>query len=136
MLEENLKHLISRINRSRKGTKAKLVIGGPGVWEAMVFPEELDRLDIDYAFQGEVDDIACILFKEIAEKSFSSNMFCKGFQTFDDSFHQIFSSHYQFLSRRQFSKQFPKIDEIPTIRNPEYLVPKKINIISFIADSD
>lgn len=84
----------------------------------MVFPEELDRLDIDYAFQGEVDDIACILFKEIAEDSFSSNMFCKGFQTFDESFHQIFSSHYKFLSRRQFSKQFPKIDEIPTIRNP------------------
>ena len=110
--------LISRINRSRKGTKAKLVIAGPGVWEAMVFPEELDRLDIDYAFQGEGDDIACILFKEIAEDSFSSNIFCKGFQTFDEGFHQIFSSHDKFLSRRQFSKQFPKIDEIPTIRNP------------------
>jgi radical SAM superfamily enzyme YgiQ (UPF0313 family) len=88
------------------------------VWECMVFPEELIRLNIDYAFQGEGDDIACILFKEISENSFSSNMFCKGFQTFDEGYHKFWSSHDRFLSRRQFSKQYPKMEEIPEIRNP------------------
>jgi hypothetical protein len=44
--------LISRINRARTraGSKAKLLIGGPGVWEFTVMPDELDRLGMDYAF--------------------------------------------------------------------------------------
>jgi radical SAM superfamily enzyme YgiQ (UPF0313 family) len=117
-VKKEFETLVARINRARKGTKAKLVVGGPGVWEAMVFPEELDRLGIDYAFQGEGDDIACILFKEIAEDSFSSNIFSKGFQTFDVGFHKVYSSHSRFLSRSLYSKQFSRIEETPEIKNP------------------
>jgi|SRR5215208_2444634 radical SAM superfamily enzyme YgiQ (UPF0313 family) len=117
-VKQEFELLINRINRARKKTGAKLILGGPGVWEAMVFPEELDRLNIDYAFQGEADDIACVLFKEIVEESFSNNIICKGFQTFDEGFHRIHLSHEKFLSRAQISKQFPKIEEIPEIRNP------------------
>lgn len=117
-VKKEFETLVARINRARKGTKAKLVVGGPGVWEAMVFPEELDRLGIDYAFQGEGDDIACILFKEIAEDSFSSNIFSKGFQTFDAGFHKVYSSHSKFLSRSLYSKQFSRIEETPEIKNP------------------
>lgn len=118
-VKKEFEALIARINRARKGTKAKLVVAGPGVWEAMVFPEELDRLDIDFAFQGEADDIACTLFREIAEgSSFSSNLFYKGFQTFDRDFHSSQSPRDKFISRRPFSKQFPKVEEIPEIRNP------------------
>jgi radical SAM superfamily enzyme YgiQ (UPF0313 family) len=110
--------LVRRVNKARKGTKAKLVVAGPGVWEAMVFPEELDRLGIDFAFQGEGDDIACVLFKEIAEDSFSNTVFSKGFQTFDAGFHKTWAPHDRFLSRNLFSKQFPTVDEISEIRNP------------------
>jgi len=117
-VKQEFELLINRINRARKNTRAKLIVGGPGVWEAMVFPEELDRLNIDYAFQGEVDDIACVLFKEIIEESFSNTIIRKGFQTFDEGFHRIYLSHEKFLSRAQISKQFPEIEEIPEIRNP------------------
>jgi radical SAM superfamily enzyme YgiQ (UPF0313 family) len=110
--------LVARINKARKGTNAKLVIAGPGVWEATVFPAELDRLGIDYAFQGEGEDIVCSLFKEIAEDSFSNNILSRGFQTFDKGFHRIWTSNEKFLSRNLFSKQFPKVEEIPEIRNP------------------
>lgn len=110
--------LISQLNRARKGTKAKLVIGGPGVWELTVLPEELSRLNIDYAFQGELDDIACEFFRQVSSSSISNSMFFEGFQTFDDTFHKNWSDHERFITRRRFSKQFPSIDEIPEIRNP------------------
>lgn len=110
--------LIKRTNRARRGTKAKLVVGGPGVWECMVLPEEMDRLGIDYAFQGEADDIASTLFKEIAEGSLSNNGFFKGFQTFDGDFHKYWSGNDKFISRSRYSKQFPKMEEIPEIRHP------------------
>lgn len=117
-VRKEFESLIARINRARRGTKAKLVVGGPGVWEFMVLPEELDRLGIDLAFQGEADDIAGVLFKEMAEGSFSKNRFFKGFQTYDASFHMQWAAHEKFLSRRQFSKQFPRLEEIPEIRYP------------------
>lgn len=117
-VKQEFELLINRINRARKNTGAKLILGGPGVWEAMVFPEELDRLNIDYVFQGEADDIACVLFKEIIEESFSNTIIRKGFQTFDESFHRIHLPHEKFLCRAQISKQFPEIEEIPEIRNP------------------
>jgi radical SAM superfamily enzyme YgiQ (UPF0313 family) len=110
--------LVARVNRARKGTKAKLAVGGPGVWEFTIAPEELDNLGFDYAFQGEADDIAIELFDQMAEGSLSNNMFFEGFQTFDDHFHRQWSNHEKFISRRQFSKQFPKLEEIPDIKNP------------------
>jgi len=115
--------LVSRINsaRAKAGSKAKLLIGGPGVWEFTVMPDELDRLGIDYAFQGEADDIACELFEEIANglprSSHDTNLF-QGFQTFDSGFHKSWVEHGKFLTRASFSKQTPTLDEIPEIRRP------------------
>jgi len=117
-VKREFENLISRINKARKCSKAKLIIGGPGVWEAMVHPEELDRLGIDYAFQGEVEDVCCALFRGISEESISTNLFCKGFQTFDDKFHKYFSLHEKFISRQAFSKQSPNLEDIPEIINP------------------
>ena len=110
--------LIARINRAREGTRAKILIGGPGVWECMVLPEEMDRLGIDYAFQGEADDIACVLFKEVFEESFSNNLFFKGFQTFDSEVRKYWSVSDKLLTRSRYSKQFPQMEEIPEIVRP------------------
>ncbi len=111
--------LMARINRARRGTNAKVVVGGPGVWECMILPEEMDRLGIDYAFQGEADDIACDLFSEISDGSFSNNeFFFNGFQTFDSDFHKCWSVNEKFISRSRYSKQFPKMEDIPEIRHP------------------
>lgn len=112
--------LIARVNRARKsaGGKAKLVIGGPGVWELTVMPEAMNELGIDYAFQGEADDIASDLFGQISSGTMSNNMLFEGFQSFDEGYHKFWSNHQKFISRRQFSKQFPKLEEIPEIRHP------------------
>lgn len=110
--------LISRINAARKNTKAKLIVGGPGVWETMVFPDELERLKIDHVFQGEVEDICCTLFDDIANGSFNKNLFRKGFQTFDNKFNKIWFQNGKFISRNPSAKQFPDVDEIPEIKYP------------------
>lgn len=115
--------LVSRINKARvrAKSKAKLLIGGPGVWEFTVMPDELDRLGIDYAFQGEVDDIACGLFEDVANGSPGSSQdtgLFRGFQTFDSSFHKSLVEHEKFLTRTRSSKQTPTLEEIPDIRKP------------------
>ncbi len=121
--------LMQRINRARSGKKAKLLIGGPGVWELTVLPEEMDRLNIDLGFQGEADDVVTDLFRSVleggvgAERSTSSEsdeypLFHKGFQTFDEHFHKRWVGDRRFISRYQFSKQFPDLADIPEILNP------------------
>ena len=110
--------LMKRINRARRGKKTKLVVGGPGIWELTVRPESLDDYNIDYAFQGEADDIACELFRYIADGTTPTNGFYKGFQTFDSNYHKQWLGHEKFITRYQFAKQFPKLDEIPPIVNP------------------
>jgi radical SAM superfamily enzyme YgiQ (UPF0313 family) len=110
--------LMKRVNRARKGKKAKLVVGGPGVWELTVRPEVLDDYNIDYAFQGEADDIAIELFRYVVDGTEPTNGFYKGFQTFDANFHKQWLGHEKFITRYQFAKQFPKLDEIPPIVNP------------------
>ncbi len=113
--------LIASMNHARKaaGGRAKLVVGGPGVWELTVMPETLDVLGVDYAFQGEAEDIACDLFSQIASGTLSNNnMFFEGFQSFDEGYRKFWSNHHKFISRRQFSKQFPKLEEIPEIKHP------------------
>lgn len=110
--------LITRINRARRGKKAKLVVGGPGVWELTVRPEELDNLGIDFAFQGESEDVISDLFDYILDGSKHNNEFYRGFQTFDKNFHKSFMGSERFISRYQFSKQFPKLEDIPEIVNP------------------
>jgi len=110
--------LIRRINRARKGTRAKLLVGGPGVWELTVRPEVVDELNIDYAYQGEADDIALDLFGYLSDDSSDRTEFYRGYQTFDASFHKQWVGNEKFISRYQFSKQFPSIEEIPEILGP------------------
>jgi radical SAM superfamily enzyme YgiQ (UPF0313 family) len=112
------KRLMQRVNRARRGSKAKLVIGGPGVWELTVHPEALEEYNIDYAFQGECDDIVIDLFRYIVDGIEPTHDFYKGFQTFDSSFHKQWFGHDKFITRYQFAKQFPKLEEIPPIVNP------------------
>ena len=111
-------NLMGRLNRARAGKKAKLVVGGPGVWELTIRPEELDNLNIDYAFQGEAEDIVVDLFDYIVSEGNRSGEFYRGFQTFDSSFHKQFVGSEKFISRYQFSRQFPKLEDIPEIVNP------------------
>ncbi len=117
-VHQEFRALMDKINRIRTGKKAKLVVGGPGVWELTIRPEELDTLNIDYAFQGETDDIACDLFTYLSEDSTQNNEFYRGFQTFDSSFHKQYVGNSKFVSRYQFSRQFPKLEDIPDIVNP------------------
>ena len=81
--------LMSKINKTRAGKKAKLVVGGPEVWELTIRPDELDTLGIDYAFQGECDDIVPdSLFDYLVNRTGSQNGFFNGFQTFDNHYHK------------------------------------------------
>ena len=52
-VEKEFRQLTARINRARKGKKAKLVVGGPGVWELPLHPEEMEKNSIDYALHVE-----------------------------------------------------------------------------------
>ncbi len=119
---KEFQRLLKNVNKARKGKRAKLVVGGPGVWELTVRPEELDNLGIDYAFQGEADDIICKLFEYLTSPEADSpqvdNGFYRGFKTFDSNFHQAWVGNDRFITRYQFAKQYPKLEDIPPIVNP------------------
>ena len=117
-VEKEFRQLTARINRARKGKKAKLVVGGPGVWELTLLPEEMVKNSIDYAFQGESEDIIDDLFHYILDDTNKSNEFFRGFQTFDSTYHKSWVNDERFISRYQFSKQFPKLEDIPEIVAP------------------
>ncbi|MGI0100909.1 MAG: B12-binding domain-containing radical SAM protein [Candidatus Micrarchaeaceae archaeon] len=110
--------LMEKISALRKGKKAKLVVGGPGVWEYMLLPEEIEKHGIDYLFQGETDDIVPELFDQIASNSLDGNMFSHSYITYDESFHRIVKDDNRFLSRGKGLKTFPSLDSIPDIVNP------------------
>jgi radical SAM superfamily enzyme YgiQ (UPF0313 family) len=110
--------LLARVNKARAGKKAKVIVGGPGVWELTVRPEELGRLGIDYAYQGEADDIISDLFRYVVEDGGENTEFFRGFQTFDESFRKEWKPDRKFISRYQFSRQFPKLEDIPEIVGP------------------
>ncbi|MEM0074623.1 MAG: radical SAM protein, partial [Candidatus Micrarchaeaceae archaeon] len=113
--------LIKRINAARRGKKAKLLVGGPGVWDFTVRPEELDNEGIDYAFQGEVDDIAADLFEQVSKGSFDSSEFFEGYLFIDDNFRRTFVPHSKFIVRKQIYRTAPPIEEIPEIVGPSVL---------------
>ncbi len=117
-VQKEFETLLARVNRVRAGKKAKLLVGGPGVWELTVRPEELDKNGIDFAFQGEADDIVVDLFRYLTEEGSENTEFFKGYQTFDDSFHKTWSDNDRFITRYQFSKQFPRLEDIPEITAP------------------
>ncbi|MEM3829802.1 MAG: radical SAM protein, partial [Conexivisphaerales archaeon] len=110
--------LMTRINRARKGTRAKLMVGGPGVWEFTIMPEELEKFDVDYAFQGEADDIAPQLFSQVADASIDRNLFFDGYMSYDESFTRFFKPQSRFISRRPGIRMYPTLDQIPDIVRP------------------
>lgn len=110
--------LIAKINAIRKGKKAKLIVGGPGVWEFTLFPEELAAGNIDYAVQGECDDIAPELFEQVGSGSIDRSLFYEGFMSFDDNFRRTYRPHDRFLSRKPGVPNYPSLDEIPEIVEP------------------
>ncbi len=117
-VKRDFEALLARINRIRAGKKAKLVVGGPGVWELTVHPQELKKNHIDYAFQGEADDIVSDLFRYILEGSTENTEFFRGYMTFNESFRKEWDADERFITRYQFSRQFPSLEDIPDITGP------------------
>ena len=124
---EEFESLIRRINIRRRevGGKAKLIVGGSGEWEFEHRPEELDRMGIDYVVQGEIDDIAHILFEQIIEDSIDTSIFLFGYKTTTfDSYgrpliNYVRDKNGKFITRHPLSRyRLPKIEDIPTIINP------------------
>ena len=109
-------YLMARLNRARAGKKAKLVVGGPGVWELTVLPEQMEALGIDLAFQGEADDIANELFEDFSTGAIYGSEYFQGFSSFGNDFRRNWVSHSRFVTRRLGQKQFPNLDEIPLIK--------------------
>ena len=108
--------LMAKLNSARAGKKAKLVVGGPGVWELTVLPEQMEALGIDLAFQGETDDIANELFEDFSTGAIYGSEYFQGFSSFGSDFRRNWVSHPKFVTRRLGGKQFPNLDEIPLIR--------------------
>jgi len=110
--------LIARINAARKGKKAKLLVGGPGVIEFIQMRSELDKEGIDYAFNGEIDDIVSDLFLQVADGNIDSKLFHSGYTQYDEKFSRTYKDDDKILSRSMTGKLYPKLDEIPAIVNP------------------
>lgn len=110
--------LISKINAIRKGKKAKLIVGGPGVWEFTILRDEIDKYNFDYVFQGEADDIAPFLFEQIANDGIDNKMFQRGYFSYDENFKRVTKDDPLFLSRGFSKAAYPKLEEIPNIVNP------------------
>lgn len=110
--------LIAKINAARKGKKAKLLVGGPGVLEFIRMRSELDKEGIDYAFSGEIDDIAPYLFEQVANGDIDPKLFYHGFTQYDERFSRTYRVDDKILSRTLTGKLYPKLEEIPTIVNP------------------
>ncbi|MGC8669848.1 MAG: B12-binding domain-containing radical SAM protein [Candidatus Micrarchaeia archaeon] len=109
--------LISKINQARKGKKAKLIIGGPGVWEYTILEDEISKQQIDYIFQGEAEDVVADLFDYISNSS-NDNTFVNSYVTYDDSFRRSVVQHEKFLSRGSKYKLYPSLEDIPSIVKP------------------
>ena len=84
--------LLEKVNKVRHGKKAKLVVGGPGVWEFTILREEIEKYHFDYIVQGEMDDTISELFREISEGNIDKKMFYQGYMTYDDKFRHVFHS--------------------------------------------
>jgi radical SAM superfamily enzyme YgiQ (UPF0313 family) len=110
--------LVKKLAIAKKGKKAKLVVGGPGVWELTMMPEVMDELGIDYAFQGEADDIINEVLEDIANGSVYDKGYFQGYQFFDNTFHKSWVAHDRFITRVRSGKQFPTLEDIPLIQGP------------------
>jgi radical SAM superfamily enzyme YgiQ (UPF0313 family) len=112
--------LMKKINALRKGKKAKIVVGGPGVWDFTLFPDELEKENIDYAFQGEAEDIIADLFEQVQTGNFDKDKFFEGYLSIDDNFHRQLVKHPRFITRSPKIGLGPTIDKIPSIVNPAH----------------
>jgi radical SAM superfamily enzyme YgiQ (UPF0313 family) len=110
--------LLAKVNAARQGKKAKVVVGGPGIWELTVMPEMMDKLGIDFVFQGEADDIINEVLEDIASETIYGRGYFKGYQSFDEGFHKLWVAHDRFITRRQSGKQFPNLEDLPLIKAP------------------
>ncbi|MCS7117709.1 MAG: B12-binding domain-containing radical SAM protein [Thaumarchaeota archaeon] len=124
---EEFVRLVRSVNvlRRERCPKAKVVIGGSGVWEFEMMPWALDWLGIDYAVEGEIDDIAHLLFEQIVEGHIDTGVFMFGHKstTFDvegrPRVRYVRDSTGRFITRNPFSRyKIPRVEEIPTIVNP------------------
>jgi radical SAM superfamily enzyme YgiQ (UPF0313 family) len=110
--------LIRKLSMAKRGKKAKLVVGGPGVWELTMMPGVMEELGIDYAFQGEADDIINEVLEEISAGTIYDKGYFQGYQFFDSGFHKTWVAHDRFVTRVRTGKQFPTLDDIPLIQGP------------------
>ncbi len=110
--------LMERINVVRKGKKAKLIVGGPGVWEFTILRDEIEKYHYDYIFSGEADDIAPMLFDQISRGDIDKNVFQTGYMSYDENFHRFTKNDPLFLSRGLSKAAYPRLDEIPRIVAP------------------
>lgn len=111
--------LMAKINALRAGKKAKLVVGGPGVWEFTIEPEAVQKYNIDYAVQGECDDLAGQIFEQLSTGNIDTNQFSNGYISYDMQFHKSYNEHGRFLSRKLgLAKGAPTLEELPTIVRP------------------
>ena len=119
-IEENVfSKFMRKLHRERvaRNSHTKIIVGGPGSWEFSYLPSKVRELHIDHVIQGEIDDVAPDLFDHIAEGNLS-DPFMFGFQTFDEHYRKLWSVDPErvFVTRANFKKQFPFLDEIPTIK--------------------
>ncbi len=111
-------NLMAKINALRRGTKAKLVVGGPGAWEFTVLRKEVDELNIDYVVQGEMDDVAPDLFEQIKDDNIDEKMFGRGYLSYDEKYRRITKKDDKFLSRGVAISAYPRLDELPLMQEP------------------
>jgi len=109
--------LIEKVNAARKGKKAKLLIGGPGVWEYTILNDEINKENIDYLFQGEADEVVADLFDYITSNR-QDGTFTNSYVTYNESFQRSIVEHEKFFSRGSRYKLYPDVEEIPTIVKP------------------
>jgi len=109
--------LIEKINAARIGKKAKLLIGGPGVWEYTLLEDEIERQHIDFLFQGEADEVVADLF-EFISTGHGDGSFSNSYVTYSDTFQRSIVQHDKFLSRGNKYKLYPNLEEIPLIVKP------------------
>ena len=119
LAEAEFTRFIPKLHQARmlRNADAKIVVGGPGSWEFFYKPDLVRQLHIDHVVQGEVDDSAVQLFDQLTDGTLS-DPFMFGFQTFDEHFRKQWSidDDRVFVTRAAFKKQFPTLDEIPTIK--------------------
>ncbi len=110
--------LMNKVNSARKNRKAKLVVGGPGVWEFTIMRDVVDKYGIDYIFNGEADDIAPVLFSQLSSGELDRSTFQLGYQTYDEKFRRKYINDDKFITRGPGIRPYPELESLKPIVNP------------------